>query len=163
MRAALLLCCWCCAGAGCRANLWEWDSAQSIWVVAPGADAARDAENPSSAKLCGSVQADPLAALTAAGAADDWRSRSVLHGHAPSIIQYDGFFSAGVAANIIHAASDSAATQTAQFGREGGVVWLPHRNATSAAAAVVELVGRISGLVGIASERAESMQVAWCK
>ena len=114
-------------------------------------------------KLWSSAQADPLTALTTGNFTDESLSRTVLHDRAPSIVQYDDFFSAGVAADIILAASDRSATQTAQFGREGGVVWLPHRNTTDARAAVVELVGRISELVGIESERAESMQVAWCE
>ena len=143
---------------------WVWDSAQAMWVVVPGKDAARDAEHgPHSAKLWESAQADPLATLTASDFTENSLSRTVLHDLAPSIVQYDEFFSPGVAADIIRAASDRSAMQTSQFGREGGVVWLPHRNTTSARAAVVELVGRISQLVGIESERAESMQVAWCE
>ena len=113
-------------------------------------------------KRCGAA-ADPLFSLAGGRNADGWRSRTVLHHHAPSVVQYDDFFSPAVAADIIRAASNTAATETAQFGREGGVVWLPHRNKVDVEPAVVELVARISKLVGIENECAESLQVAWCE
>ena len=168
--AALMLWCWHGSGASCRADSWAWNSAQSMWVATPGDEPARDISghtpapaNPSSAELCETPAGDPLASLTAGLAAGNLRLRTVLHDHAPSVVQYDNFFSTEVAADIIRAASDSPVAEAAQFGRKGGVVWLPHRNATGAEAAVVGLVARISELVGIESERAESLQVAWCE
>ena len=146
----LLCCCCCCWACAAAAESWRWDDAQSMWVVAPP-----DEPGQQPATLCAPA-ADPLAALSRDRAA-------VLHEHGPTIVQYDDFFTAEEAAGIIHAASGSVVADAAQFGRAGGVVWLPHRNTSAAAADVVALVERISKLVGIELERAESLQVAWCE
>lgn len=168
MRVVLLLLGWCWPGTGCSAETWVWDSADSMWVVAPGPDVVRDsARHTTSARdplrqptLCG---ADPLASLTSSLTADNLNARTVLHGHAPLVIQYDEFFSAAVAADIIRVASGSSVTEKAQFGRQGGVVWLPHHDTHDTDATVAQLVMRISQLVGIERERTESLQVAWCE